>query len=75
MNMLKDYVDKRLEICRACLLYKDSPNGPICDSSKYMSPDWKDWSYFQKPNWIRGCNCLLKNKTAGLNNKCVAGKW
>ena len=75
MIMLDEFVNKRLEICKACPLYKETSNGPVCNPSKYISPDGKEWSYFKKEGWIKGCNCLLKNKTRGFNNQCIVKKW
>ena len=75
MFMLDELINKRLDVCKVCPLYKDTPNGPVCNPSKYISPDGEDWSYFKKDGWVKGCNCLLKNKTRGLNNKCIVGKW
>ena len=41
--LMEDVVKKRLEICKACPLYKeDSRYGAICDNSKYISADGKD---------------------------------
>lgn len=35
--------EERMEICKACPLYKeDKFYGPICDNSKYISPDGKE---------------------------------
>ena len=36
--------EQRLAICKACPLYKEGPYGATCNSSKYISPDGKDWS-------------------------------
>jgi hypothetical protein len=36
--------EERLAICKECPLYKDGSRGPVCNSSKYISPDGKDWS-------------------------------
>ena len=37
--MLSDIASKRLEICKACPLYKESKTGAVCDSKKYMNPE------------------------------------
>ena len=46
--MLDEFVNKRLEICKVCPLYKETSTGPVCNPSKYISPDGKEWSYFKK---------------------------
>ena len=74
--MEEDLYEKRMKICRECPLYKwDNFYGPICNSSKYLSPDGDDASYFPKPGWIKGCGCKLKFKVANPRGKCHAGKW
>ena len=36
--------EERLAICKECAIYKEGPNGPVCNSAKYISKDGKDWS-------------------------------
>jgi hypothetical protein len=37
---MEELINKRKKICEACPLYKiDKFYGPICDNSKYLSPD------------------------------------
>ena len=36
--------EERMEICKACPLYKESTLGPRCDSHRYISPDGKEAS-------------------------------
>ena len=74
--MSDEFKNKRLEICKKCLLYKkDAFYGDICDKNKYMSPDGTKVSYFAKPGWINGCGCALRFKAAAPNSKCKVGKW
>lgn len=40
--MLSELSKRRLEICKQCPLYKETRNGAVCDSSKYISSDGKD---------------------------------
>lgn len=73
---MKDLVEIRKSICEKCPLYKvDKFYGPICDSSKYISPDGQSFSYFRKDGWTRGCGCHMKHKWANLKAKCIVGKW
>ena len=48
--LIDDVIKKRMGICKACPLYKETDGGALCDSSKYISPDGKEWSYFKKDN-------------------------
>jgi len=37
---MEELINKRKKICEECPLYKiDKIYGPICDNSKYLSPD------------------------------------
>ena len=73
--MDNELVNKRLEICKQCPLYKESPRyGPVCDSSKFISKDGTKWSYFKKDGYIRGCSCTLKPKASRLSNHCIINK-
>ena len=40
--MLSELAKKRLDICKQCPLYKETRNGAVCDSGKYISPDGKE---------------------------------
>lgn len=43
LNREEDLSQSRLEICKQCPGFKNSVAfGPICDSTKYMSPDGTD---------------------------------
>ena len=66
---------QRLTICKECPLYKEGANGPVCNSSKYISKDGKDWSWLRKDGYIRGCGCALKHKTGNPNSHCIINKW
>lgn len=67
--------EERMEICKACPLYKESTLGPRCDSHRYISPDGKEASWLPKAGWKRGCNCYLNWKTKAPNQHCIIGKW
>ena len=68
-------LEKRLEICKQCPLWKETINGPICNPNKWINPQDGKSSYFPKDGYIKGCNCLLKHKAADPKSKCIAGKW
>ena len=70
-----DIAEKRMNICKQCPLYKESSYGPVCNSSKFISPDGKDWSWLNKKGYIRGCGCRLNNKTKNPNSKCIVNLW
>ena len=73
---MEELISKRKAICEECPLYKvDKFYGPVCDSSKYISPDGKVASYFKKDSWVKGCGCHMKHKWANAKSKCVVGKW
>lgn len=73
--MLSELAKKRLEICKQCPLFKETKNGAVCDSNKYISPDGKEWSYFKKDGYKQGCNCNLNWKTNNLSNHCIINLW
>jgi hypothetical protein len=37
-----ELIRKRMDICKKCVLYRETKDGPICNSKRYMSPDGKD---------------------------------
>jgi len=76
LNREEDLSQSRLEICKQCPGFKNSVAfGPICDSTKYMSPDGTDWDYKYHEGWIRLCGCRLKAKTRLKNAHCPVKKW
>lgn len=75
-SKLSEFARKRFEICKACPLYKvDEFYGPVCDKSKYISPDGKRASYFKKSGWIQGCGCHLDIKINNSSKHCIVNKW
>ena len=40
--MLSELEKKGLDICNQCPLYRETRNGAVCDSGKYISPDGKE---------------------------------
>lgn len=72
----EDLAQSRLAICKECPGYKETKAfGPVCDSSKYISPDGQEVDIKPHQGWIRGCGCRLKAKTRLKNAHCVIGKW
>ena len=63
----------RLEICRKCPIC-DTVNW-ICNSKLYLNTETNDVSTRPKKKYIKGCGCLLLQKTKNPNAKCPAGKW
>lgn len=73
---MEEVIETRKKICEECPLYKmDKFYGPVCDSSKYLSPDGTTFSYFKKDGWIKGCGCHMSRKWGNFKAHCVAGKW
>lgn len=76
INREEDLLKSRLEICEKCPLYKNSKAfGPICDSTKYISPDGQNWDVKYHDGWVRGCGCKMKAKGRLKNAHCIINKW
>ena len=73
--MFSELVEKRLEICKKCPLYKEDEFGSVCDSGKYISRDGTDWSYLPKKGYVKGCNCRLEHKAKHPSNHCIIQLW
>lgn len=72
----EDLSQSRLEICKSCPGCKITTLfGPVCDSSKYMSPDGQEWDIKYHQGWVRLCGCRLKAKTRLKNAHCPVNKW
>ena len=69
-----ELVDKRLEICKACPLYKDTVFGAVCNPKLYINKEGET-SYIPKEGYKKGCNCILRRKAANPGNHCIIGKW
>ena len=69
-----ELVDKRLEICKACPLYKDTAFGAVCNPKLYINRE-REISYIPKEGYKKGCNCILRRKAANPGNHCIIGKW
>lgn len=72
----EDLAQSRLAICKQCPGYKETKAfGPVCDSSKYISPDGQEVDTKPHAGWKRLCGCRLKAKVRVRNAHCVIGKW
>lgn len=67
-------LEKRLNICKQCPLWKETITGPICNPNKWINPEDGKTSYFPKDGYIKGCGCALKHKCADPKSKCIIGK-
>jgi hypothetical protein len=39
---MNELIRKRMDICKGCVLYRETKDGPVCNSKRYMSPNLKD---------------------------------
>ena len=69
-----ELVDKRLEICKVCPLYKETAFRAVCNPKLYINESGET-SYIPKEGYKKGCNCILRRKAANPGNHCVIGKW
>ena len=69
-----ELVDKRLEICKACPLYKETAFGAVCNHKLYINEEGET-SYIPKEGYKKGCNCILRRKASNPGNHCIIGKW
>jgi len=72
---MEDFAKERMAICEKCAIIKHTDLGPKCDGLKWLNSTTNEASFFAKPGWIKGCGCMLRYKTANLNNHCPAKKW
>ena len=49
-------IEERLEICKKCPIY--SLDGR-CNSRLWLNPNTNEVSIYQRPGFIRGCNCII----------------
>lgn len=67
---------KRLEICKQCGLYKETPEGPICNSKLYINElDKNSISSRPKFGYKKGCGCNINKKIKFPRAKCIVLKW
>jgi hypothetical protein len=67
----------RIEVCRNnCPLLKiNSIFGEICNHELCLNPNTNETSEEDKPNFYRGCGCVLGSKTRVPEAHCPAKKW
>lgn len=66
--------DKRMEICKKCLLYKSTYGGQ-CNPKLWLNPETGDISQKPKDGYYKGCGCMLAKKTQSSYAHCPAHKW
>lgn len=66
--------EKRLAICRACPIYKDSLGG-VCNHALWLNPNTNEVRTSAAPGFFRGCGCRLQAKTTLPGSFCPARKW
>lgn len=71
--MQEQNINKRMEICKSCPIFK--PSDKTCNSKLWINPDTDEVSITPKSRFIRGCGCHLEFKTRSPYNHCIAGKW
>ena len=69
-----ELVDKRLEVCKACPLYKETASGAVCNPKLYINEEGET-SYIPKEGYKKGCNCILRRKASNPGNHCIIRKW
>lgn len=72
----EDLKDERMEICKVCPLYKETPMGPMCNPRLYINVTDKT-SVTNRPQigYKRGCGCRLNAKTRLPHSKCIVERW
>jgi hypothetical protein len=75
MQTVDEQREFRLKICKECPLYKETEYGAVCNRSKYISKDGKDWSWMKKSGYVPGCGCHINNIVNNPNKSCVVNKW
>lgn len=73
-NRKDDLYKERIDICRACPLYKtDGFFDEECNNDLYINKD-NEVSKVKKKGFIKGCGCALKSKTRVDEAKCIINK-
>lgn len=75
INAEEDLFKSRINVCKACPLYKRTTYGPVCNGNLYINPINKEVSLEEKKGFIRGCGCRLNAKTRVKESKCPADFW
>lgn len=72
-NTNSELMNKRMEICKKCPLYKMTSVGPLCNSALYMDPEGRV-SAAPLSGYKRGCGCRLNAKTRLDRARCGHGR-
>jgi hypothetical protein len=64
----------RMNICRACPLFKDVAGG-ICNPRLWLNPITGDVKTEKTDGYYKGCGCVLNSKTRASGAHCPAKKW
>lgn len=76
MNNENDFVEKRMEICKECGLYKENAFGwAECNSRLFLNPKTNEISSKPKDGYFKGCGCRLSFKQSNPFNHCPLNKW
>jgi len=74
LNRKEELSEKRLKICLACPIVKQTAMGLICDSSKWINKN-NEASLEAKEKYIRGCGCRMSAKTTLEQSHCINNQW
>jgi len=75
LNKDQELYNERIKICRKCKLLKDdSTFGEMCNSKLYLNPYTNETSEVPKPNYIKGCGCILASKCRVREAHCPLKK-
>lgn len=66
---------QRMNICKACPLYKVGPLGPICNPELYLNPITNETNHVGGEGMKKGCACRLNAKTRLEDAHCPNNKW
>lgn len=67
--------EKRIAICKACPLFKQTKTGPVCNPKLYLDPVTNEYSMIEREGYFKGCGCRLNAKTRDEDSKCPSSKW
>ena len=75
LEKTNDLSEERMNICRNCPLYKETPMGPICNPNLYINEtDKESVSASPKVGYRRGCGCQIARRSALPTSKCIVSK-
>lgn len=74
LNKKEELSARRLTICIACPIAKQTTVGLMCDSSKWINKN-NEVALEPREGFVHGCGCRMSAKTTLEQASCVAGKW